>query len=91
MRSKTPAFSSRIFRTAVPVEIRIVLNISGSTFDPVRQKTMFLNMSVNPYRNGHLESPFTFSQPMMLTIPVAGLNSLLSLSGLSRNNIHPGV
>ncbi len=70
-----------------PVEIRIVLNISGSTFDPVRQKTMFLNMSVNPYRNGHLESPFTFSQPMTLTIPVTGLNSLLSLSGLNRNNI----
>lgn len=69
-----------------PIEIRVVLNISGYLFDSVRQKTMFLNMTISPYRNGSLESPYTFPQPMVLTIPVAGLNTLLSQSGFSRGD-----
>lgn len=69
-----------------PVEIQIALNISGSAFESIRQKNMFLNISVSPYRDGRPESLFSLPQPMVLTIPVAGLNSLLSQSGFSRGD-----
>lgn len=68
------------------IEIRVVLNVSGSQFEPVRQKAMFLNMSVTPYRDGQLMSPCTFPQPMVLSIPVTGLNYLLAQCGFSRSD-----
>lgn len=69
-----------------PVEIRVALNIGGSSFDPVRQKTMFLNLTFTPYRDGRPQSMFSLPQAMVLTIPVAGLNALLSQSGFSRSD-----
>lgn len=71
-----------------PTEIRITLNISGSAFERVRQKTVFLNMSFAAYRNGSQENPFEFPQgsPMKLSIPVNGLTYLLSQCGFSRGD-----
>jgi hypothetical protein len=71
-----------------PLEIRIVLNISGSSFDTAHQKTMFLNMTVGAFVNGVPETSYRFPQgsPMVFSLTLDGLTSLLDLCGFTRND-----
>jgi hypothetical protein len=71
-----------------PTEFRIILNTAGSQFEPARQKTVFLNMTINAFIDGRIEEPFRFStgSPMEFSIPVEGFTYLLGLCGFSRND-----
>jgi len=70
------------------VSIHIILNVDGNAFESIGGVSLFINLSFEAYINGEKENFITFDRaPMVMTIPQTGLNSLLSLSGLSRDNL----
>ncbi len=70
------------------VSIHIIFNVDGNAFESVAGVSLFINLSFEAYINGEKENFITFDRaPMVMTIPQTGLNSLLSLSNLSRENL----
>jgi hypothetical protein len=71
-----------------PLEIHITLNIAGSDFEPIRQKPLFLNMTITVWSNGQPESSFQFppGAPMIFTLGNDGLTSLLGRCHFSRSD-----
>jgi len=74
--------------TDKPVTIHVILNVSGNAFEPVRGIPLFLNISFEAFVGGERRDDLKFGRsPMLLTIPQNGLNTLLSLCGVSRENL----
>ncbi len=70
------------------LEIRIILNVRGNTFETVSGISLFLNMTLEAYEDGVRADHLDFSRsPLVMTIPSSGLSYLLSASNLSRTNL----
>lgn len=69
--------------------LAVIMNVNGNMFDDVRGVRTFLNLTFEATVNGQRRDDLTFSSsaPLEITIPAGdGLSSLLSSSGLSRND-----
>jgi len=70
------------------LEIRLIFNMSGNSFSKLSGKSLFLNMTVETWRNGNRDDAVSFSRsPLIMTIPRSNLSDLLSSSGLSKDGI----
>jgi|GEM_PF-6163287 hypothetical protein len=66
------------------IEIRLILNVQGNTFQNVNGKTLSLNLKIEAFSDGN---PID-TLPMTITIPSGeGLNTLLGLSECPRSSI----
>ena len=75
--------------TGQPLEIRIILNVQGDTFENAGGIPTFLNINFGAYINGNLEDRLRFSagSPMIMTIPEgSGLHNLLEKGNCSRGD-----
>ena len=71
-----------------PLSIHIILNVDGNTFERISDVSLFINLTFEAYVNGEKEEFLTLDRsPLIMTIPQSGLQSLLTLCNLSRENV----
>ena len=61
------------------LSIHIILNVQGNSFDPVEGIDLFINLEIEAYVNGDKDDTPGFFQSLVMTIPVNGIDYLMSL------------